>query len=116
MHCYHANKKAAIYNNDDPSATDQSSAHETDINVIVGKYGITGRVPAMKGTPIAGDFTGLPGDLRDMIETSRTVKHKRDSLPKELRDLPVEELLSLTPDKLNAILAPAQPNKQEDIK
>jgi len=95
--------------NNEPTMTDQSQASETDLNVIMRKYGVSGRVPATTAQPMYGDFTNLPTDLRDMIETSRTIKEKRSQLPKELREMPIEELLALTPDQLTTILTPQQP-------
>lgn len=94
--------------NTEPTMTDQSQASETDLNVIMRKYGVSGRVPATTAQPMYGDFTNLPTDLRDMIETSRTIKEKRSQLPKELREMPIEELLALTPEELTTILTPPQ--------
>lgn len=105
MH-YQTNRLRARTINNDPSLTDQSQAQETDINVIVGRYGVTGRVPGAPGQPMSGDFTELPTNLRDMIEMSRSMKAKRAELPKQLAELPIEELLALTPEAIQQKLTP----------
>lgn len=110
---YAKNKLAAITKDDTPTLTDQSQAKATDINVIVKSFKVTGRVPGSDTPPIAGDFTALPTDLRGMIETSRELQKRRRSLPPQLRELPIEELLSLTPDKLTNILTPPQLKTEE---
>lgn len=115
---YRKNKARAIYNNADPTATDQSQAHETDINVIVQKYGIAGQV---SGNPNPGqylDATSLPEDLRGFIEMGRTLEDRRAELPEEIRDMPIEQILSLRDDDIARILtppdAPAPDDKKED--
>ncbi|QXP08238.1 MAG: internal scaffolding protein [Arizlama microvirus] len=100
-----------------PTMTDQSQAKDTDLNVIMKKYAVTGRVPGAPGQPIYGDFTNLPTDLRGMIEEARSIKERRKSLPPQLRDKPMEELLALTPEQLTTILTPPeQPAKPEEKK
>jgi len=108
---YQKNRLRAQTVNTEPTMTEQSGAAATDINLIVKSFKVTGRVPGATTAPIAGDFTGLPQDLRGMIETSRSIKAKRGNLPKALREMPIEELLTLTTDKLAAILAPPTPDK-----
>lgn len=105
---YELNKRnSRTHNAGKPSLTDQSQAKDTDINVIVGRYIKTGLAPGAPIAPINGDFTHLPQDLRGFLDTSRTLHANRNKLPKELRNMPVEELLALTPDKLKSILTPA---------
>lgn len=89
--------------------TDQSQAKDTDINVIVRKFKITGRVPGADTPPISGDFSEIPTDLREMIERARDVKNLRRNLPKGLAELPIEELLTKTPAEIAAILKPPAP-------
>lgn len=105
---YYENRKRARTVNSQPTLTEQSMARDTDINIIVSKFRITGRVPAAQQQPMAGDFTNLPTDLRGFIESARTIKDVRKQLPPQLREMPVEELLALTPDKLASILSPPQ--------
>lgn len=109
MSYYYQNRKRAQFKNTMPSLTEQSMARDTDINIIVQKFRITGRVPAAQQEPIAGDFTNLPTDLRGFIESARSIKDVRKQLPQQLRDMPIEDLLHLTPDKLTDILTPKPP-------
>lgn len=107
---YAENKANARTVNTEPSLTDQSQARETDINVIVGRYGISGQLPQGGSQPMYGDFSRLPTELRDFIEMGRTLDQRRAELPAELRDLPTDELLALTPEQLtNKLTPPADP-------
>lgn len=103
---YRENKARAIFTNTQPTMTDQSQGHETDINVIVGKYGIGQTAPGANGEPTYADWTNMPTDLREMIETARRLEDHRAALPDALRDMPIEEILSLTDDSLTNILTP----------
>lgn len=115
---YYENRKRARTINNEPTLTEQSMAKDTDINIIVSKFRITGRVPAAQHQPMAGDFTNLPTDLRGFIESARTIKDVRKKLPPQLREMPVEDLLALTPDKLTSILTPPEqrPGEQGETK
>lgn len=103
---YRENKQRAIYRNTEPTLTDQSQANDTDINVIVKKYGALGTVPVPPGEAMYGDFTKIPTDLRAMIEESRMLDNYRAKLPPQLKDMSVDELMELTPQKLTTILTP----------
>lgn len=109
MSYYAKNRLRARTINTEPTLTEQSMARDTDINIIVQKFRITGRVPGTQQQPMAGDFTNLPTDLRGFIETAKSIKDVRKQLPPQLREMPIEELLSLTPDKLTSILTPDTP-------
>lgn len=98
-----------------PSLTDQSQANDTDINVIVKRYGIHGQAPGASTPPQFGDFTGLPDNLRDMIEMARTIEARRKELPQQLAEMPIEDILALTTDQLTTILNPPAP-KPDDKK
>jgi len=115
---YRKNKARAIFNNTDPTETDQSQAHETDINVIVAKYGIAGQA---NGNPNQGEYldsTSLPEDLRGFIEMGRTLEDRRAELPEEIREMPIEQILQLREPDIARILAPpdapAPDNKKEE--
>lgn len=116
---YQRNKLAAIFNNTMPTKTDQADAKNTDINIIVGQAAISGTVPGRNKEPIYADFSQLPTDLREMIETTRNIETLRKTLPPQLREKPIEELLTLTPDAIAQILTPtpaptpAPPNGDE---
>lgn len=103
---YARNKARAATVNTKPTMTDQSQAADTDINVIVPRYAITGTAPGAPGQAIAGDFTEVPNNLRDMIEQARSVQHLRRKLPGELAEMPVEQLLALSTEDIQRILTP----------
>jgi len=64
-----------------------------------------------------GDFTNLPKDLREMIELARAMPDIRGALPDKLKDMPIQDLLALTPDKLTEILTPpAKPPDDQEKK
>jgi len=110
---YYQNRQRARTQNNEPTMTDQSQAKDTDINVIVNQFMKTGQAPGAATQPMYGDFTQLPNDLRGMIELNRSMKDKRASLPPQLKDLALEELLALTPEALEAKLKPAEQPKEE---
>jgi len=113
------NKALAITRDNTPSLTDQGAARDTDINIIVGQFLVSGKVPGSKNPPLYGDFTELPKDLRGMIEMANSLKRNQANLPEQLRDIPVGHLLTLTPAEINAKLAPPKgddKNKQETPK
>lgn len=102
------NKIHAIFINTEPTLTDQSSARDTDINVIVAQFGIHGQVPQGAKPPIYGDFTEHPESLRETIEMSRRIQDHRQRLPDALKNLSLEELLALTPETLREKLKEAE--------
>lgn len=103
---YRINKERAIFTNTEESKTDQSQANDTDINVIVKRYGVTGTVPGAKQPAMYGDFSELPRDLREVIESGKQMQILRKSLPEQLREIPLDELLNLTPTEINNLMAP----------
>lgn len=114
---YQGNKERSKIRTTKPSLTDQSQAKSTDINVIVGQFRISGRVPGAPVEPLPpGDYSNVPGDLRSMIEETRRIESYRRRLPQALREKPIEELLTLTTDQLTAILQPpaAPPAPEKD--
>lgn len=106
---YLARKEAAKYRSSKPTMTDQSQAADTDVNIILGKFGIGGTVTVQGKQPIYGDFTGLPHNLRSMIEMARSSASLRQTLPAALKDMPNEQLFALTKDELTNILTPPKP-------
>lgn len=97
---YTTNAKRAEYNDQTPTMADQSQAHDTDINIIVGRYGIGGTVQGIMKTPLEGDLSELPTDLRGMIEKARELDILRKKLPPEYQHLSTQELLNTQPSKL----------------
>lgn len=107
-----ARRKALAYKSTQETATDQSQAHDTDINVIVGKMMITRQLPGTGKQPIYADFTELPQDLQGFFEQARRMRHLKDDLPDALKNKSVKDLMSLTKADLVAILQP--PDKPAD--
>lgn len=111
------NKAAAVFNNKEPTLTDQAAAKDTDLNVIVDQFLVHGQAPGAAKDPIYGDFSGMPNNLRDAIETSRKAAYHKSRLPKELQSLSIDELLALTPEDIRKRLTPpeppAEPTKEE---
>lgn len=103
---YLARKEAAKYRSSKPTMTDQSQASDTDVNIIMGKFGIGGTITVSGKQPIYGDFTGLPPNLADMIRMARRSAELRQTLPQQLREMPEEQLFALTRDELTNILTP----------
>lgn len=110
---YYVNRRKARTVNNDPTETDQSQAAETDINVIVRNFMKHGQATGPAEQPMYGDWTDMPTNLRDFIETSRTLARNRNDLPQALRDLPIEQLLSLPVEDLKVLI---NPPKQEEPK
>lgn len=104
------NKIAAQFKNTEPTATDQSAANDADINVIVGRFIKTGFATGQSSPPLpAMDFTALPDNFRDMLETARDLDNIRRRLPSQLAEMTPEDILQLTDDQLRQILTPPAP-------
>jgi len=102
--------------NNKPTMTDQSQAADTDTNKIIGKFLKTGQIPPGPGNIRYGDFTALPSDLRGFLEMARSIDANRQTLPPELREIPVEELVTLSNYDIQAILNPAKKDSVEQPK
>lgn len=104
---YYAHNKAnSATRNTKPTLTDQAGARDTDINVIVGRFGLGNLAPGNSQEPIYGDFTELPRDLRGFLHQARGIQELVSRLPDKLKDIPLNELTTLTREQLNAIFAP----------
>lgn len=111
---YATRKLAAGYRSAKPSLTEQSGARETDINVIISRFAVSGTVPSSRTPPMSGDFSELPADLRGIIDMGKRLNALRDRLPPQLRSMSNEQLCTLTMEQLNTILTPpATPPAQE---
>lgn len=98
-----------------PTLTDQAGARDTDINIIVKNFTKHGIAPAVGKQPIQGvDWTEYPSDLKGMFDKAKELAGQLRKLPKQLRNMGMDELLALNADDLKRILAPAQPDKPAD--
>lgn len=91
------------------SLTDQSAAHDTNINVILKKYGVTGVAYGTTNAPEWLDHTQLPQDLREAFDMARRAAELKRNLPEQLRERSIEQLLALTPEEVTTILKPPEP-------
>nr|DAF45891.1 MAG TPA: Scaffold protein [Microviridae sp. ctkQD1] len=69
---------------EDPSLTLQSPKDETDINVIVERFGLTGQLPPDIATPQYGDFTNIP-DFHAAMNAVAQAREMFGRLPAVLR-------------------------------
>jgi len=70
--------------NTEESMTQQSDAADTDINIIMKKYGASGQLPQVQVAPLFGDFTTAL-DFREMQEKIREGKNAFEELPVDVR-------------------------------
>jgi hypothetical protein len=66
------------------SMTVQSMSEDADLNVLMKRYGITGKFPENPRIPQYGDFTHVT-DFRGAIEAARDAMDKFMEFPAELR-------------------------------
>lgn len=69
----------------EPSLTQQSDLNETDINVIMKKYNVTGQVPAVLAEGIFGDFTTVT-DFRDAQDKLLAAQEAFAQVPAKIRE------------------------------
>lgn len=69
---------------EDKSLAQQHERDETDINVIVKRFGVTGQLPQRTLPPLFGDFTDVV-DFRQAQDKIREAQEAFDSLPAEVR-------------------------------
>lgn len=113
MNNWYYNRARALATRDDtPTMTDQSQANDTDINVIVKRYGVHGQVPGTNAQPTYEDLVNFPDNLRDLIDTARGINDHLDKLPPQLKTLSFGELMALTNEQLTHILTPHEQNSQ----
>lgn len=68
----------------DKSLAQQHELEETDINVIVKRFGVTGMLPQRTLPPLFGDFTDVV-DFREAQTKIREAQEAFDALPAEVR-------------------------------
>lgn len=70
--------------NTEPDMTQQSDLPDTDINVIMKRYGATGQIPQVQETPNYGDFS-IVSDYRSALEAVRHANEQFETVPAEIR-------------------------------
>lgn len=70
--------------NNEESMTQQSDAKDTDINVIMQRYKVTGQIPLPRIAPNYGDFSEVT-DYREALERVQYANEVFNSLPAKLR-------------------------------
>lgn len=104
---YQQRKEKAKYRPTKPTKTDQSQAKDTDVNLIVKRYAVSGTVPGNTSTPMYGDFTKLPRDFRGLIEQARSIEKLRGELPEQMQNLTIQDLVEMDNAALVKYLTPA---------
>ncbi|WNK12597.1 MAG: internal scaffolding protein [Microvirus sp.] len=70
---------------EDPSLTQQNTKDDTDINVIMERYGVTGVLPQGARLPSYGDFEGVT-DYHTAMSALRRSQEAFNALPATIRD------------------------------
>lgn len=110
---YLARKISLATSDATPTMADQSGADDTDINVIVKRYGVYGTVPQGKAQPLYGqDFSELPDNLREAMDLVRGLGDLKKQLPEGLESLTLEELITYSPEAIANIVNP-KPKPEE---
>lgn len=109
MSMYALNKARSATRTTKPTKTDQAGAKEADIHTIVKRYMVSGQMPVTNRPAMYGDFTKLPRELAEVFAMARSMEENRARLPKQLQELPLNELLNLSPEELAKLLKPAEP-------
>lgn len=68
----------------EPTLTQQQFAEDADINTIVRRFGITGRLPENVRVPTYGDFT-YTGDYREALHAIQLADDSFMAMPAEVR-------------------------------
>lgn len=67
------------------TVTQQQFAEECDINTIVARFGLTGKMPEVLHMPVSGDFTGVT-DFHSAMNVVRQAQQEFMELPGEMRE------------------------------
>lgn len=78
-----ASDEAAVVNNE-PSMTIQSMTEDSDINVLMERFGITGKFPENPRIPMYGDFSEIT-DFRSALEAVDKANQMFLEYPAQLR-------------------------------
>lgn len=69
---------------DDPSRAIQSAEEESNINTIVRRFGISGKLPDQVAMPRSGDFTNVP-DFHTAMNLVRQAQEEFVRVPADVR-------------------------------
>lgn len=69
----------------EPSLTQQSQAAEADINEIVRRFGLTGKLPENVRVPTYGDFDGVVDDYQSALNAIRSAEESFMAMPADVR-------------------------------
>lgn len=67
-----------------PSLTVQSQSEDADLNVLMKRFGVTGKMPESVRVPTYGDFTDV-GDFRSSLDAIREAQANFDELPYDVK-------------------------------
>lgn len=71
--------------NEEPSMTNQAEAHDTNINLIMKRYGATGQLPRVQNAEAQyGDFSGV-SDYKTALDSVIHAKEQFQALPATVR-------------------------------
>jgi hypothetical protein len=70
---------------EDASLTQQQFKEDSDINVIIERFGVTGNLPIVTTQPMAGDFTGVE-DFQTAVQAVREAEANFMTLPAKIRE------------------------------
>jgi phage internal scaffolding protein len=79
-----ASDTAGVITDWGPSLTIQSQAEDADLNIIMRRFGITGKMPENVRLPEYGDFTQIT-DYRSALESVRMANEAFMEIPAEIR-------------------------------
>lgn len=88
---------------EDPSLAQQQFQEESDINVLVERFGLTGEMPASPTVPQYGDFTGIT-DFQSAMNAVLVAQSQFMELPAKVRsrfDNDPQKLLEFVSDDSN---------------
>lgn len=70
--------------NTEESLTQQGDLEETDINILLKKYAVSGTLPQIVKPPLSGDFT-TTNDFRTMLDVVRSAQEQFEEVPAQIR-------------------------------
>lgn len=84
QHAYSSSVRSSDLKCDDPSLAQQNFKDETDINVLLERFKVTGVMPQGVRLPQYGDFTGV-SDFRQAAESIRRAQESFLDVPLDVR-------------------------------